>query len=114
MVANLLSFLLARHYQPVPVYEALLRQDNVHLAHRAGSTSRRAKRAQDVMTPASASLEQPPSLHVHPDHDLAIVLERLAESDGTLPVVSRADSRLLVGTIGVDTIRASNRRSRPA
>jgi CIC family chloride channel protein len=114
MVANLLSFLLARHYQPVPVYEALLRQDNVHLAHRAPTTSRRARKAQDVMTPAADRFEQAPSLHVHPDHDLAIVLERLADSDGVLPVVSRADSRTLLGTINVDTIRASNQRHRRA
>jgi chloride channel protein, CIC family len=31
MVANLLSFVISRRYQPVPVYEALLRQDQIHL-----------------------------------------------------------------------------------
>ena len=31
MVANLLSFVISRHYQPVPVYHALLHQDGVHL-----------------------------------------------------------------------------------
>lgn len=31
MVANLLSFMISRHYQPVPVYHALLEQDGVHL-----------------------------------------------------------------------------------
>ncbi|MDA1184410.1 MAG: chloride channel protein [Acidobacteria bacterium] len=31
MVANLLSFAISRRYQPVPVYEALLHQDNIHL-----------------------------------------------------------------------------------
>jgi CIC family chloride channel protein len=31
MVANLLSFTISRRYQPVPVYEALLRQDGIHL-----------------------------------------------------------------------------------
>jgi CIC family chloride channel protein len=31
MVANLLSFVISRHYQPVPIYHALLRQDGVHL-----------------------------------------------------------------------------------
>ena len=31
MVANLLSFTIARHYQPTPVYHALLRQDGVRL-----------------------------------------------------------------------------------
>ena len=31
MVANMLSFSISRRFQPVPVYHALLRQDNVHL-----------------------------------------------------------------------------------
>jgi tetratricopeptide (TPR) repeat protein len=31
MVANLLSFVISRRYQPIPVYEALLRQDGIHL-----------------------------------------------------------------------------------
>ena len=31
MVANLLSFTISRRYQPVPVYEALLRQDAIHI-----------------------------------------------------------------------------------
>ena len=31
MVANLLSFLISRRYQPVPVYHALLHQDHIHL-----------------------------------------------------------------------------------
>ena len=31
MVANLLSFAISRRYQPVPVYEALLHQDQIHL-----------------------------------------------------------------------------------
>jgi CIC family chloride channel protein len=31
MLANLLSFVISRHYQPTPVYEALLRQDHVHI-----------------------------------------------------------------------------------
>ena len=31
MVANLLSFVISRRYQPVPVYHALLEQDGVHL-----------------------------------------------------------------------------------
>ena len=31
MLANMLSLTISRHYQPVPVYHALLQQDNVHL-----------------------------------------------------------------------------------
>src|SRR6185295_16915571 len=31
MVANMLSFMISKHYQPVPVYQALLHQDHIHL-----------------------------------------------------------------------------------
>ncbi|MEX2271180.1 MAG: chloride channel protein [Vicinamibacterales bacterium] len=33
MVANLLAFALSKHYQPVPLYRALLRQDGIELHH---------------------------------------------------------------------------------
>ncbi|MDH5288757.1 MAG: CBS domain-containing protein, partial [Acidimicrobiia bacterium] len=33
MVANMLAFAIARHIRPVPIYEALLAQDGVHLPH---------------------------------------------------------------------------------
>ena len=46
MVANLLSFVISRRFQPVPVYHALLQQDDVHLpaagtAPHAGQLDRR-------------------------------------------------------------------------
>jgi CBS domain-containing protein len=34
MIANMTAYGLARHFRPVPIYEALLEQDGVHLPHR--------------------------------------------------------------------------------
>ncbi|HYJ90966.1 MAG TPA: chloride channel protein [Pyrinomonadaceae bacterium] len=34
MIANMTAYALARFYRPVPIYEALLEQDNIHLPHR--------------------------------------------------------------------------------
>ena len=34
MVANMLSFAIARHYQPAPLYNALLHQDGLHVPDR--------------------------------------------------------------------------------
>jgi CIC family chloride channel protein len=48
MVANLLSFAISRRYQPVPVYEALLRQDQIHLPS-AAFRARPDFTARDVM-----------------------------------------------------------------
>ena len=51
MVANLLSFVISRRYQPVPVYHALLEQDHIHLpAAGSASVASRGWRASDVMS----------------------------------------------------------------
>jgi chloride channel protein, CIC family len=53
MVANLLSFVISRRYQPLPVYEALLRQDGIHLP--SGAVRERAAwTAGDAMSPPPA------------------------------------------------------------
>jgi CIC family chloride channel protein len=39
MVANLLSFAISKRYQPVPVYDALLQQDHIHLPSAAARES---------------------------------------------------------------------------
>jgi CIC family chloride channel protein len=53
MVANLLSFVISRRYQPLPVYEALLRQDGIHLPSSA-IRERPAWTAGDAMSPPPA------------------------------------------------------------
>lgn len=106
MVANMLSFVISRHYQPEPVYHALLRQDNVHLQRGlehvpAGRTAR------DVMRPLQhdhAAMARNSAVHVHPDHPLDVVLERLAGAHGPLPVVDRRDTRRVVGIISRDSL----------
>jgi len=37
MIANMSAFALARHWRPVPVYQALLAQDYIYLPHRSKS-----------------------------------------------------------------------------
>ena len=153
MVANMLSFVIAKHYQPVSVYHALLHQDGIHLPTTAAGTSSSGRTAGQVMgddlafidpemsvadalvwaaahpapayligtqdrlvgTIGHARLEQLGAdagssarissvvgempVHVHPDHPLDVVLDRLAESDGLLPVVSRTDAGRVEGVI---------------
>jgi CIC family chloride channel protein len=52
MVANMLSYMISRHYQPKPVYHALLEQDQVHLPGPASRVPLGAWRARDIMTTA--------------------------------------------------------------
>jgi CIC family chloride channel protein len=163
MVANMLSFVISRHYQPVPVYHALLRQDGVHLPSPATSTPASVRTAGQVMSTdvrflqpdmsvahawqwaqerddaaylvgtrdrllgtltrdqledlqATGRASDPISsvvneafVHAHPDHPIDIVLDRLSESGGVLPVVSRTQARRVEGVITHDSLL--NRRS---
>jgi CIC family chloride channel protein len=168
MIANLLSFVISRRYQRVPIYDALLRQDYVHLPEPAATGQAGVALAADVMrtdrvvivsgdaildqarqtvdehaAPAclvgtgdhllgavSASrlaeaiaqgrgadsmsaLVEGPLAHAHPDHTLAVVLERLAQSEGVLPIVSRRDVRRLEGAVTLEDVsRFLGRRRR--
>jgi CIC family chloride channel protein len=105
MVANMLSFVISRHYQHEPVYHALLRQDGVHLPPPGrGPDEARApgRLARDLMRPPAGAEGAPlPSgrVHVHPDHPLDVVIERLALVEDALPVVDRQDVHHVVGVI---------------
>jgi CIC family chloride channel protein len=167
MVANLLSFVISKRFQPVPVYHALLHQDGIHLSSPAAQSSRTARTARHVMTADDGSVLRPeltiadawntvqandhsvylvgapPRLvgavtwsdldrlhatdkagepiatiaqqsfvHAHPDHAIDVVLERLEESGGLLPVVSRTDVHHLEGVITATSL--TRRRRRPA
>jgi CIC family chloride channel protein len=50
MVANLLSFIISRRYQPIPVYHALLAQDHVHLPSPVAAAKGRGWTAGDLMS----------------------------------------------------------------
>jgi CIC family chloride channel protein len=158
MVANMLSFVISKRYQPVPIYHALLHQDGIHLpsmgvqAAMAGRTARHVMRSEVSFIPPNASLEEawhqtakhgePAYLvgttdhllgvvtreqlerwhesehaqepiasvvdgdfvHVHPDHPLDVVLDRLSETRGLLPVVSRTDVTRVEGVVTADSI----------
>lgn len=101
MVANLLSFVISRRYQPVPVYHALLEQDGIHLPSVTTRTINWT--ARDVMRtdPGFVLL---PGVHAHPDHPLDLVLERLAQIDGALPIVSREQVGRLEGVITLEDV----------
>ncbi len=164
MVANLLSFVISRRFQPVPVYHALLLQDGVHLPSPGSQAARAARTARHVMTadvafiPAELSVadawvwatehEAPaylvgardrllgsvtrheleewhatdqaneplstvvhvPFVHAHPDHPMDVVLERLEESGGILPIVSRTEIHRLEGVVTPESLMPARKR----
>jgi chloride channel protein, CIC family len=164
MVANLLSFVISRRYQPVPVYHALLHQDGVHLPSPGTQTSRTARTARHVMRidvsfiPPDMPVEEAwqwavehdapvylvgtrdrllgtvtrqqlddwratdkgverlaavvddSFVHAHPDHPLDVVIDRLAESGGVLPIVSRAEVHRVEGVVTPESILTTRQR----
>jgi CIC family chloride channel protein len=158
MVANMLSLGISRRYQRVPLYEAFLLQDGVHLPKTAAAAESPAGwRASDVMSPrvpwagpdltaagmlalmpadAAAVLVGGPDTvlgvarrdelealvasgrggepvtplplesfpHVHADHSIDVVIERLRHSCGLVPVLARSDVHRVEGVITRDTI----------
>jgi CIC family chloride channel protein len=159
MVANLLSFIISRRFQPVPVYHALLHQDGVHLPAPGAQARRSAKTAREIMqtdvlfipphfsvaearawaqahpaplyfvgsrehligTVTSEQLEGDTAdtaagrdpiiavvtsdfVHAHADHPIDVVIDRLIEGGGALPIVSRADVRRVEGIVTGDSL----------
>jgi CIC family chloride channel protein len=158
MVANMISYLISKRYQPVPLYRALLEQDGVHLPQSGTGPMNGLWCARDVMTrdftlvspdnsillasgiAAQANAQSLPvgsdgiylglvtrgqieralssgaanasigsivtddCAHVHPDHPLELVLDRLAKNPGLLPVVSRSQANRVEGMITPETV----------
>jgi CIC family chloride channel protein len=165
MVANLLSFVVSRHFQPVPVYHALLHQDDIHLPVSSGPLAKSARTARHVMhtdvvyLPADLSVttaldwtaEHPApiylvgtpddflgtitreqlqdahdsgptnkavsavarrsTVHAHADHSIDVVLDRLVDGGGVLPIVSRSDARHVEGIVTRDSLLPGGRHS---
>jgi chloride channel protein, CIC family len=153
MIANMISLLISRQYQPIPLYRALLQQDKVHLPEPGTRVAAGNWQARDVMTqdftlippdiPIESAVRSLPATdsscflvgsngfysglvtqeqleqalqsgkadasvasvlindcaHVHPDHQLEVVLERLGRNPGILPVVSRSEVNHILGVI---------------
>jgi CIC family chloride channel protein len=62
MIANMLSFLISRRYQPKPVYHALLEQDHVHLPGPGSRMAAGTWRARDIMTRELSFIPQESSI----------------------------------------------------
>ncbi len=158
MIANMISFAISKRYQRVPLYHALLEQDQVHMPQPGAGMPTGIWCARDIMTrdfkmvPPDSPIEEAARIavlsdaqsllvgsdgiysglvtrdqiesalysgaakapittivtnnyaHVHPDHPLERVLERLAKNPGLLPVVSRSQVNRVEGVITPQTL----------
>lgn len=98
MIANAVSYIIASRLQPVPIYEALLEQDGIHLAHSQPSSILSRVTAASVMTREVATLPV-----------VASVREALERAEETahhgFPVVDGA--RRLVGFVTTGDLKRS-------
>ena len=58
MISNLISFFISRQLQPEPIYEALSRQDGIHLPGGAAHTQRSSMRVAQTMRAGVPSIER--------------------------------------------------------
>jgi CIC family chloride channel protein len=107
MISNMIAYGISRKLQPVPIYEALQAQDNIHLPTRESSEISSHLFVSQVIRPAPAGfvfdLQNVP--HLHADQGLSWALKRMGETGrDTLPVVSRADVREVLGVAMLEDI----------
>jgi len=98
MISNMTAYALARHIRPVPIYEALLEQDGIHLPHRRG----RLAHALESLQVADAMTLNPVAISGSDTISEAVKkIERLQHS--TYPVVD--DRNKLLGIISEVRLR---------
>jgi CIC family chloride channel protein len=116
MIANLTSFFISQLFQPVPIYEALAEQDGVHLPAAASRSNHEQRRVAHVMRSQTGEPLPPGDFpHLHTDHTLNIALERMGSAKvNTLPVVSRANARDLLGFVTLEDVLEAYGVGRPA
>jgi CIC family chloride channel protein len=67
--------------------------------------------ATDMATESIRTITRESFVHAHPDHTMDVVIERLEESGGMLPVVSREDAHHLEGVITPESLMRRRYRS---
>jgi len=110
MIANTVSYLVSRRLQSIPFFDVVARQEGMDLPSHEQQREQQLLRVEDAMEPVPAlvgdslvwgtSDELP---RVYPDLSLDAVLH-LFGSRTSLPVVSRAYSRQILGVVTLDSI----------
>jgi CIC family chloride channel protein len=106
MISNMIAYFISQKLQPEPIYEALSHQEGIHLPTAETRTLGERMQVQDAMCPVTESDAPASDLpHLHPDHSLSLALQRMGANGLTvLPVVSRANSHHVVGTLSLENI----------
>jgi CIC family chloride channel protein len=111
MICNVISYTVAVRLQPVPIYDALLRQDGVPMPEHDTRRDLRAVAVEQAMRAASGSAF-PGAAVLFPDQSLDLALLVLGRhSLREAQVVSRSDPHQVLGALSLEDIAAAVNRS---
>lgn len=98
MIANMTAYALARHWRPVPIYEALLEQDGIVLPHPRGAIKHAVEQllVADAMTANTIAINESSSAHD--------ALKRISQFDHSVYPVTASDDRFR-GTVSEARLR---------
>jgi len=107
MISNVISYTVASRLQPLPIYDALLRQDGIVIPEHDVHRDLRTTMVRDAMRPVDESfVADGPVLFADQTLDHALLdLGRQAVSE--LPVVAARDGRHVIGTLSLNDISSS-------
>jgi hypothetical protein len=107
MISNMISYTVACRLQPVPIYDALLRQDGVSIPEHETHRDLRTVTVREAMRPSDEPFSPDgPVLFADQTLDHAL-LDLGRQSASELPVVSSADPEHAIGVLSLKDISAS-------
>jgi hypothetical protein len=111
MISNMISYTVAARLQPVPIYDALLRQDGVPMPEHGARNDLRTITVDQAMRPVDPPVEANSPV-VFPDQSLDLVLLEFGRrSIREAPVAARANPAQVIGMLSLEDISAAVTRS---
>lgn len=111
MISNMISYTVAVRLQPVPIYDALLKQDDVPMPEHGARTDLRTTTVEQAMRPVETPFEAEGPV-IFPDQSLDLVLLEFGRrSLREAPVVARTNPGQVIGLLSLEDISAAVTRS---
>jgi CIC family chloride channel protein len=111
MISNMISYTVAARLQPVPIYDALLKQDGVPMPEHGARSDLRTMTVEQAMRPVESPFEWSGPV-VFPDQPLDLVLLEFGRrSIRETPVATRTNPGQAIGMLSLEDISAAVTRS---
>jgi chloride channel protein, CIC family len=110
MISNMISYSVASWLQPVPIYDALLKQDGVPMPEHAARHDLRTMTVEQAMRPPESAIDEDGAV-LFPDQSLDFALLELGRrAIREASVVDRAQPGKVVGLLSLEDISATVNR----